>query len=206
VRVFVRTTSASSPAAQALKDRGVTVIVGEIRAPASELVQYLAGIEILVSCLGANAQLAQLNWVDAAKQAGIKRFVPCGFTTISPRGGVMMIRDEKETVHDRIFLQKVPFTIVDVGYWHQISYPTLPSGKLEYAQAVPVVEIYGDGNTPTLLTDKRDQGRWMARIIKDPRTLNKRVVTHSDELSQNQIWDIAEKISGESIPRNYVST
>jgi hypothetical protein len=175
-----------------------------VAAPAAELVPHLKGIDIVVSCLGANAQLAQLGWVDAAKDAGVKRFVPCGYTTISPRGA-MRIRDEKETVHDRIFFQHLPFTIVDVGYWHQISFPWLPSGKVDYAAMAPLKEIYGDGNTPTLLTDNRDQGKFVARIIKDPRTLNKRVVTHSDELSQNQIWDIMEKVSGETIPRNYVS-
>lgn len=174
-----------------------------MRAPASDLIPHLAGIDIVISALGPNAQLAQLNWVDAAKEAGVKRFVPCGFTTISPRGA-MTIRDEKETVHDRIFFQHVPYTIVDVGYWHQISWPQLPSGRVDYAAVMPLTEIYGDGDAPTLLTDKRDQGRFMARIIKDPRTLNKRVVTHSDELTQNQIWDLAEKLSGESIPRNYV--
>ena len=183
----------------------MTLIIGDLRAPVSDLVSHLAGIDTLISCLGANAQLAQLNWVDAAAQAGIKRFVPCGFTTISPRGGVMMIRDEKEEVHDRIFLRKVPFTIVDVGYWHQISYPTVPSGRVDYVQVAPVKEIYGDGKVKTLLTDKRDQGTWMARIVKDERTLNRRVVAWSDELTQEEMWEVVEKVTGESLPRNYVS-
>lgn len=116
-----------------------------------------------------------------------------------------MLRDEKEEVHDRIFLNKVPFTIVDVGYWHQISYPSVPSGRVDYAQVSPVKEIYGDGRVKTLLTDKRDQGRWMARIVKDERTLNKRVVVWSDELSQQEMWDVMERVSGEKLPRDYVS-
>lgn len=181
----------------------MSIIVGDVAAPAAELVPHLKGVDIVVSALGPNAQLAQIGWVDAAKEAGVKRFVPCGYTTISPRGA-MIIRDDKELVHDRIFFRHLPYTIIDVGYWHQISFPWLPSGKVDYATLFPTKEIYGDGNTPTLLTDKRDQGRFTARIIKDPRTLNKRVVTHSDELTQNQVWDIMEKVSGETIPRNYV--
>ncbi|ETN41807.1 uncharacterized protein HMPREF1541_03744 [Cyphellophora europaea CBS 101466] len=206
VIAFTRPASATSPAVAKLRERGVSIRVGEVRAPVADLVPHLKGIDILVSALGPNAQLAQLNWVDAAKEAGTKRFVPCGFTTISPRGGAMLIRDEKEQVHDRIFFQKVPFTIIDVGFWHQLSFPWLPSGKADYAITMfPVKEIYGDGNAPNLLTDMHDQGRFVARIIKDPRTLNKRVVTYSDELSQSQLWEIAERLSGETIPRNYVS-
>jgi hypothetical protein len=116
----------------------------------------------------------------------------------------MMGRDEKELVHDHIFRLRVPFTIIDVGYWHSISFPSLPSGRGDYAMWIPKTEINGDGNMPTLLTEKRDIGRYVARIIRDPRTLNKRVVTWSDEISQNDIWSLMERLSGETIPRVYV--
>lgn len=117
----------------------------------------------------------------------------------------MAIRDDKETVHDRIFLQHLPYTIVDVGYWYQISCPSLPSGRANYGQGVPINEIYGDGNVPNLLTDKRDQGRFMAQVIKDPRTLNKRVIAYGQEITQNQLFELVEKVSGETLPRTYVS-
>ena len=207
VSVFTRPSSANGIAVTALRDRGINIIVGDLRAAASELALHLKGIDILISALGPNAQHDQNRWVDAAKIAGTKRFVPCGFTTIAPRGDVMMIRDEKELVHDHIFRERVPYTIIDVGFWHSISHPRLPSGKADYSLLFPQMpaEIFGDGNAPTLLTDKRDIGRFVARTVKDPRTLNTRVVTWSDQISQNQVWDLMEKLSGESIPRKYVS-
>lgn len=44
------------------------------------------------------SQLAQKNLAAAAKEAGVKRFVPCFFATICPPGGVMILRDEVRTL------------------------------------------------------------------------------------------------------------
>lgn len=84
----------------------------------------------MISAIGPLSQLDQLRLSEAASAAAVKRFVPCGFITIAPRGDVMLLRDEKEVVHDHIFRAKLPFTIIDVGYWHQLSFPNLPSGKV----------------------------------------------------------------------------
>lgn len=66
-------------------------------------------------------------------------------------------------------------------------------------------ELVGDGDIPTAITDLRDIGRYMARIILDDRTLNKMVFTYNTVVTQNQIYDILEEISEEKINRNYVS-
>ena len=66
-------------------------------------------------------------------------------------------------------------------------------------------KLYGSGNAKTILTDKRDVGRFTARIIKDPRTLNKKIFTWSDALSQNEIFALVEEIGGEKVTEiNYV--
>lgn len=187
---------------KALDGKNVSVVVGDSTMPVAELTKLLKGFDTVISSIDAGSQLAQFNLVDAAAAAGVKRFVPCGFTTICPPGGIMVIRDHKEEVHNRIFRHHLPYTIIDVGFWHVISYPDLPSGRTRYASNWPEeVTIYGDGNAPNLLTDAQDIGKYVALIIKDERTLNKRVVTWSDELSQRQIIDIMEDLSGEKIPR-----
>lgn len=65
-------------------------------------------------------------------------------------------------------------------------------------------EIVGDGNTPTAVTDLRDIGRYMARIIVDDRTLNKMVFAYNIVTTQNQIYDLLEELSEEKVTRNYV--
>ena len=66
------------------------------------------------------------------------------------------------------------------------------------------VEIVGDGNMPWALTDNRDIGKYVAKIIADPRTINKHVFAYGRMWTQNEVWNLLEKISGESIPRKYV--
>lgn len=111
----------------------------------------------------------------------------------------MHLRDEKEIVYQRMWHHHLPYTIIDVGYWHQVSIPRLPSGKIDDRVTFPRNEVYGDGNTKSILTDKRDMGRWVARIIKDDRTLNCMVIAYSDVLSQNEVTEIIERKSGEKI-------
>ena len=202
----MRPQSAEKPAVKALEARGIKIIVADTaQQDVENLAKLIHGYDIIISAVAAEGQLEQLVLVDAAAKAGIKRFVPCGFTTISPPGGVMDLRNQKEQVHQRIWYHHVPYTIIDVGFWHQLSWPELPSGRLDYAKMLANTTIYGDGNAPNILTDKRDIGRFVARIVKDDRTLNKRVFTCSDVLSQNQIWTIMEQKSGEKIQTSYVS-
>lgn len=163
--------------------------------------------EIIISAVDNQGYEDQSRLAVAAKAAGVKRFVPCGFTTVAPAGGVMTLRDGKEVAYQDILKLKLGYTFIDVGFWHQISYPSVPSGRLDYSLlfAEPVAAIYGDGNAPNLLTDIRDIGSFVARIIKDPRTLNKKVFTWGDELTQNEIVAIVEKVTGKTVPRKQVS-
>lgn len=111
---------------------------------------------------------------------------------------------QKEIVYNQIRQLWLPYTIVDVGWWYQLSYPRLPSGRVDYAMTSGNDEIIGDGNVTTALTDLRDIGRYLALIIKDPRTLNKKVYAYNLTSTQNEIYSLMEEISEEKIDRNYV--
>ena len=70
---------------------------------------------------------------------------------------------------------------------------------------MPQNEIVSDGNVRSAVTDQVDIGRFVARIIADPRTLNKQVFAYGDVITQNDAFDLVEKYTGETIPRNHVS-
>jgi hypothetical protein len=116
----------------------------------------------------------------------------------------MLLCEEKEDVYNRVMYNHLPYTIIDVGFWYQISFPRVESGRFDYATIIPANIIYGKGDAPNLLTDKRDMGRFVARIIKDKRTLNKKIFTHGDTLSQNHIVEIVEKATGEKVKTSVV--
>jgi hypothetical protein len=188
-----------------LSNRGLKIVIGDLAGSVEDLTKIVTGYDIVISAIDARHQHDQIRLVEAAAKALIKRFVPCGFTTICPPGsGVMKIRDDKEDVYQRIWYHHLPYTIIDVGYWYQISWPRLPSGRADYAVLMPNTTIYGDGNAPNILTDKRDIGRFVAHIIKDERTLNQKVFACGEVLSQNEIWSLIEKKSGERIDSTHV--
>jgi hypothetical protein len=55
-------------------------------------------------------------------------------------------------------------------------------------------------------TDNRDIGKLVARTIADPQTLNQQVFLYSEMTTLTKVYDLLEKISGEDVPRDYVSS
>ncbi|KAJ7621751.1 hypothetical protein DFH06DRAFT_1060064 [Mycena polygramma] len=206
VEALVRPSSAEKLEVKALVERGIKIRVADIEGPLESLVASLSGVDVLISAIDAMSQLAQIQLATAAKEAGVKRFVPCVFTTVAPPGGVMALRDSKEEVYQQIRKLYLPYTIVDVGFWYQLSFPVLPSGRVDYASVVPNIEVHCDGNMPTMLTDLRDIGPFVARIIKDPRTLNQSVIAYGEVLSENEVLETMEALSGEKVERKHTST
>lgn len=111
---------------------------------------------------------------------------------------------QKRDVLDRIQRLHLPYTVIDVGLWYQISVPRLPSGRLDYAVLLPPRLLAGDGTVQSAITDVRDVGRYVARIIADSRTVNKKVFAYSELWAMNDVFDRMEALSGEKIVRAYV--
>jgi hypothetical protein len=141
----VQPSSANKPAVLALAEKGIKAVIAELSGSVSDLTTAITSYHTIISAIGPTQQTAQFSLIDAAVAAGTKRFVPCGFTTICPPSGIMEIRDEKEEVYQQIWRHHLPYTIIDVGYWHQISWPRLSSGKLDYACAMPKNKYMGTG-------------------------------------------------------------
>ncbi|KAH9826209.1 Isoflavone reductase family protein, partial [Teratosphaeria destructans] len=201
---LTRPSSLAKPANQALPSQGIELRAIDLKGPHAEIVQALDGIEILISAVGPNDQLDQIPLVDAAHEAGVKRFLPCAFVTVMVGGvGLHLLRDLKEQVYNHIKLVGLPYTIVDVGWWYQIYLPRLPSGRLDYALIFPHTTQPGDGTVPSATTDLRDIGRYVARIIVDPRTLNRYVFVYNELLTPEASWRLLESLAGEALPRAY---
>ncbi|RAH73056.1 NAD(P)-binding protein [Aspergillus aculeatinus CBS 121060] len=206
IELLIRPTSLPKPAVQALLQRDdLSHRVVDLDLPEDALVPALAGIDILISTLGPATVAQEKTLVRAAKRAGVQRFVPSSWVTVAPPRGAMLLREEKEEILAELRAQSMDYTVIDVGYWYQLSLPPVPSGRLSYAIPVPSTTIHGDGTAPNILTDLRDIGRFVARIVADPRTRNRSVYTCSAVLSEEEIFGIVEAVSGESVGRGYES-
>jgi hypothetical protein len=93
VEVLVRPASSTKPSVLKLKDCGVKIHVAEIK-NGIQLAIILAGIDTVINTIGAAVWLDQIPLADAAKKAGVQRFVPYAFITVCLPGSVMWIRDQ----------------------------------------------------------------------------------------------------------------
>lgn len=87
--------------------------------------------------------------------------------------------------------------------------PRLPSGRTNHAVALPddlfpSNAIFGTGDVKIGFTDLSDIGRYVARIIADPRTLNKKVYVHGELHTQREAIALVEKLSGEKVKTEHV--
>ncbi|KAJ0166210.1 putative pinoresinol-lariciresinol reductase 3 [Colletotrichum tanaceti] len=188
-----------------LRELGVQVVAGNLTGPEDDLVRLLKGADVVISAVNAIALLDQIPLADAAKKAGVGRFIPCSFATACPPSGVMQLRElQKETVLNHIKKIYLPYTLIDVGWWYQITPPRVPSGRADYGLLAPTTHLFGDGSALSSLTHTDDIGQWVAKIIADPRTLNKAVFVYSETWTQQQIFDKVEELSGEKLERNYL--
>ncbi|KAI0379263.1 NAD(P)-binding protein [Hypomontagnella monticulosa] len=203
ITALARPTSVNGEANKALEARGVHVVAADLTGPKKDLVKLLKGIDVVISCIVFTNLKDQIPLAEAAKEADVKRFVPCDFATPAPRG-VMALHDQKDDILAAIQRLYLPYTIIDIGWWSGQSVPALPSGRTKDAVGVFNVNP-GDGNVPISYTDLPDIGKYVAKIVADPRTLNKKVFAYTEVLSTNQIDALMEELSGETPIRNHLN-
>lgn len=113
--------------------------------------------------------------------------------------------EQKEDLLHRIKFLYLPYTAIDIGWWYQLALPQLPSGRIKTKVDYALNERMGNGEALSALTDNRDIGKFVARIIADPRTLNRMVFAYGEVWTQNQIIATLEEKSGEKVATKTVS-
>ncbi|WQF77048.1 Putative NmrA-like domain, NAD(P)-binding domain superfamily [Colletotrichum destructivum] len=202
VTALARLSTTSKPAYQKLALKGVKVVAVDFEGPVTEVSKALEGHDIVVASVPPTAVEAQLVLVHAAKLAGIKRFVPSAFAMAIAPSGV----SSKDKIYAELFAIGLSFTIIDVGWWYNGFVPKLPSGRTDYMMVLPEFMcnlIPGNGDTKTHVVAYNDIGRLVARIIADPKTINKKILASGAVMSFNEMFDIAEELSREKTKRKY---
>ena len=90
----------------------------------------------------------------------------------------------------------------------QITIPALDPSKAYYPHPAFVESLkikYGTGNVKTAVTDLRDVGKFVARIIADERTLNRYVFCWTEEVTKNEVFALIKRVSGKDLEGPNVS-
>ncbi|KAI4521103.1 NAD(P)-binding protein [Schizophyllum commune Loenen D] len=197
-RVAAVVRSATKPAALEFQKRGAELLVCSDLAKATheELVALLNGADILISAIYAFILDAQRPLFAAAKEVGVSRVIPCDFGTHAPPGS-MLLNDKKLAVRDYIKELGLNHTFIEVGLWYQVLLPYPPS-YTDNPVAHASRQYRGPGNIPCAATDLDNIGVFVARIINDPRTLNKTVFVWEDQVTVADLFRIAEAKCGDA--------
>lgn len=84
---------------------------------------------------------------------------------------------------------------------YQVIIPIIDATKEAYPGTAELSKlIFGTGDVKFAVTDNRDIGKFVARIISDDRTLNKYVFCWGEEYTQKEVFALAERILGRPIP------
>ncbi|KAH7494861.1 hypothetical protein FOMA001_g69 [Fusarium oxysporum f. sp. matthiolae] len=187
-----------------LRERGAKIFPVDLRGPHDKLVAALTGIDVVISAIHYESLDDEIPLSNAAKAAGAKRYVPCSFATIAP-WGIMKLHDKKKEILDHIQRIYLPYTVINVGWWYQLSVLRVPSGKLDHGLGFPNNNIIAGGNTPSALLNILDVGKYVAAIIDDPRTINKKVLANTEAKTQNEVHELVDKVTDEKPERTEVS-
>lgn len=94
ITALTRPSAVGGDEINALEKRGVKIISTDLDGPRDALVTAVKGQDAVISTIRAFDLDKQIPLIDAAKEAGVGRFVPCDFGTISPPTGVMALREK----------------------------------------------------------------------------------------------------------------
>jgi uncharacterized protein YbjT (DUF2867 family) len=178
--------------------RGATVVHADATDHA-QLISALEGTDILVSCVSFYATEAQYPLIWAAKEAGVRRFVPSEFGFNYEMEQYWPTKTLHRTyARQKAFLRRVielagmDFTIIPAGLWP------------EYYMLEPVM-VMGDGSQKFSWSTGRDVGRIIPHVLAHPASRNAVCpVAATAYCSWNELLDVRERLLARKIERVYM--
>lgn len=162
------------------------------------LVSALQGQDVVVSTVGTPGVSAQKTIIDAAIQAGVKRFIPSDWGSLSTDPSAISLPNNKIWVDIQNYLKKraaagdIEYTLFGVGPF------------LEYVINTPfvvdsqnhTVDLYDGGGHPFSTTSLSSIGKAVSGALKNAAaTKNRLIRVHDIVVTQSQVLGLAKKYS-----------
>ncbi|KAI0364822.1 hypothetical protein BV20DRAFT_973964 [Pilatotrama ljubarskyi] len=180
-----------------LRASGVEIRLGDLQDGIYRLKEVLQGMGIPIRAVDGKVIPNQEDVLRAVKEVGaIERVVLCDFGTPEKKD-LRETHDQKLDIRELVKELGLPHTFVDVSWWMQLGLPLSARSKAPAAFQEWTYELHGICRQKMLLTDYRDIGAYVARIVTDPRTLIHAVIIWKDEVTEEKIHAIAERLSRE---------
>jgi NADH dehydrogenase len=206
VRALVRQSS-SPERVDALRAMGAGIVVGDLKDAAS-VRAALGGVTTVFSTATALASQqpddsfekvdrdGQVALIDAAKAAGVQRFVFVSVLALEP---TFAFASSKHAVEAHLQASGVPYTILQPSCFMDVW--LTPHVGFDAANATAA--IYGDGDTEMAWVHSRDVARIAVAAAVDPSARNAIVpVVGPERLTQRQVVQQFEAIGGRTFTLN----
>ena len=201
VRAMVRSINDSNPEnhqkIDAMKAKGAVIVEGDVMQPET-LLPLCAGVDVVVSAIGNNEVTVpgQKNLIDAAKQQGVKRFIPSDYSA-DYRGldyGDNDNLDKRKEVLEYLQHSGLEYTLVLNGMFMEfITY--MPLFDLKHQ----IFQYWGDGETPMDFTTTEDTAKYVAEAVSDPGLANTALEVAGDTLTPKQLKATYEAATGNKL-------
>jgi uncharacterized protein YbjT (DUF2867 family) len=170
VRAFIRQTS-SPEKVEALRSSGAELCVGDLKDPLS-IASACRGVDAVISTASSTLTrqpgdsiesvdvAGQLNLVNAAKDAGVERFLFVSFRR--PPGLSFPLGEAKQQVE--IAIESLNYTVIQASWFMEVWLS--PALGFDYANAT--ARIYGPGTSPVSWVSFRDVAEICAIALRHP--------------------------------------
>jgi NADH dehydrogenase len=197
----------SDPArVEAVRELGAEVVLGDLRDRGS-LDRACAGVEVVYSSatsilreaeISAVDRAGQLDLVDAARGAGVRRFVYVSFEDFGPETS---LEEAKRAVEQRLRTCGITYTILQPGLFHE-SWLGPATG---FDAAAGTVNVYGAGDAKLPWVALGDVATAAANVLDEPETENAVVPLAAERLSYREAIAIFEQVTGRPLTVREVS-
>ncbi|KAI0905108.1 hypothetical protein F4823DRAFT_156616 [Ustulina deusta] len=176
------------------------------------LTAALGGQDAVVSTIATAAIAGQQLLVDAAVAAGVKRIIPSEFGVNTrflgkePIGTILQGKIQTlNYIHEK-WKQNPSFTWTGISTGLFFDWG-LEHGSIGLDKATKTATIFDSGNEPYQASNLPHIGKAIAAVLKHPGlTTNRYISIASFNPTQNQVLELAEKLTGEKWTINQLST
>lgn len=198
-RVLVRETS--DPArVEALRELRAEIVLGDLRERES-LDRACAGVDVVFSTatsiiregeISAVDGKGQLNLADAARDAGVRRFIYVSFEEL---GTGAPLEQAKRAVEERLRASGIRYTILRAGLFHE----TWLSPATGFDAANGTVNVYGSGEAELSWIALSDVATAAVNSLEEPETERAVVPIAGERLSYRDVVAVFEEVTGRAI-------
>lgn len=204
-RALVRETSDPARVEALRRELGAEIIVGDLR-DRDSLDSACAGVDVVFSTatsiiregeISAVDGEGQLNLVDAARGAGVTRFLYVSFEEL---GTGAPLEHAKRAVEERLRASGIRYTILRAGLFHE-TWLTPATG---FDAANGTVNVYGSGEAELSWISLSDVATAAVNSLEEPETENAIVPIAGERLSYTDVVAAFEDVTGRSIAVQHV--